>query len=74
MPTPVSARIERIQDGTVFVTLPDGQTLHLPETALYGTPGVGSDVRILALSQPSDISADQALAHSLLNELLGTNS
>lgn len=73
MPTPVPARIERIQDGTVVVTLQDGQTLHLPETAVYGTPSVGNELRLFALSQPLDVGSDQSLAHTLLNELLGTN-
>ena len=74
MPTPVQARIERIQDGSVFLQTADGQSLHVPESSLHGSPAIGADVRLFVVAPPLDGMTDNTLAQSLLNELLGTNS
>lgn len=74
MPTPISARIERIQEGFVFLALPDGQTVHLPENAIRGTLVAGNEIRLLGFTPPFEASSDTFIAHSLLNELLGTSS
>lgn len=74
MPTPVHAQIERIQDGSVFLVTSDGQSLHVPESSLHGSPVAGGEVRLFIVAPPLDGITDNTLAQSLLNELLGTNS
>lgn len=71
---PVTATIERLQDNQVYLLFADGQTLHLPETAFHGTPSVGSTVRIMSAVSGTEASSEGALAHALLNELLGSST
>jgi hypothetical protein len=73
MPTPVHARIERIQDGSVFLITGDGQSIHLPENAFQGTPVPGAEIRLFALLTPFEGTSDAVFAQNILNELLGTN-
>ncbi len=74
MPTPVHARIERIQDGSVFLITGDGQSFHLPEATFQGTPAPGAEARIFALVFPLEGTSDTLFAQNILNELLGTNT
>lgn len=74
MATPVSAKVERVQDGVVFVTTSDGQSLHIPETAIQGAAQAGTELRLFFLPSSLEGTTDTSIAHSILNELLGTNA
>ena len=74
MSTTLNAQVDRSEDGVVFLTLPDGQTLRIPESAFHGTPIAGTEVRLLAVAASLDQDQDQAFAQRILNALLGTHS
>lgn len=74
MPTPVHVRIERIEDGTVFLQTQDGQALHIPVSHVHGSPLVGAEAQLFIVAPPLDGTTDATLAQSILNELLGTNT
>jgi hypothetical protein len=68
---PVSAKVEQLQDGQIHLKTTDGQTFRLPETAVHGTPTVGSELRLIGVVGGTEANGEGPLAHALLNELLG---
>ncbi|HWQ99250.1 MAG TPA: hypothetical protein VN397_00180 [Candidatus Methylomirabilis sp.] len=74
MATPLKAAVQTVEGDWIKVALEDGQTLRIPASACEGTPKPGADVRLIAAVLGSEDAGRQALAHHILNQLLGTKS
>jgi len=71
---PLRLRLETVSGDELTGTTPEGQRLTIPMEAVYGTPNVGQELRLVAVV-PGAAGADQtALAQALLNELLSPPS
>jgi len=70
----VSATVVKIQDGQVTLSLPNGQTFQVPESAVEGKPVLWSTVNLLIVMPGGEDAARSSLAKNILNELIGESS
>ncbi|GMU25192.1 hypothetical protein KJZ71_02135 [Patescibacteria group bacterium] len=73
MKTPLKAVVTAAQNGIIQMKLEDGQTVRIPETACEGTATEGLELRLMVVAPGSEDAGRQAIAKSVLNELLRTN-
>lgn len=66
----LKATIETIDASVATIRINDGQILKIPVDAIYGTPKVGAEIRILCSTGIADQPETQDLARALLNELI----
>jgi hypothetical protein len=74
MPTPVSARIEAVENERLLLKTQDGQTLSVPSSYVYGPVTVGNVVRLFIVSQSADGVGDETLSQAMINELLNPST
>jgi hypothetical protein len=72
MSEPIKATIQSIEGDLIQVSLSDGQTLRLPLKYFEGTPKVGAEALLIIAVPGSEDAGRQAMAHHILNQLLGT--
>jgi hypothetical protein len=66
----LTAKITKIHDQSVTLTLPDGQVLVVPQTALEGHPAEGLSVHLILAVPEAEDAARQKLAKDILNGLM----
>lgn len=71
---PMPLTVASVADTIVTVTSADGQTFRLAREAVYGTPAVGQEVKLIAVAVGSEDAGETAFARKLLNQLLGSSA
>ena len=66
----LKAKITKIENETMTLQLPDGQSLALPLQAVEGEGKPGQEAALLVVSLGGEEAGRQELARHLLNELL----
>ena len=66
--------VDSVSSDAFVASASDGTRLTLPLTAVYGTPTVGKDVRVIAVAPSAEDLPRTVLAQTLLNELLSPPS
>lgn len=69
---PLSLTVASVTDTTVTATSPDRQMFQLAREAVYGTPAVGQELKVIAVAVGSEDAGETAFARTLLNQLLGS--
>jgi hypothetical protein len=72
MSQPLKATIQAIEGDLAHVLLEDGQMIRLPLKYIEGTPKVGAEALLILAIPGGEDAGRQAMAHHILNELLGT--
>lgn len=70
---PLTLTVQTIENETIKAKTSDGQVWTIPKTAISGVVKSGQELRFIAVSPGSEDAGKTALAHTLLNELLGTS-
>ena len=63
--------VTQMANGTVSVTLANGQTFNAPLEDFEGAPTVGSVVHVILAAPGSEDAGRQKLSKDLLNEIMG---
>ena len=66
----LTAKITKVEESRVTLTLPDGQSLVVPVSALEGQPVEGRSVDMIMAVPGAEDAARQKLAKDILNELI----
>lgn len=74
MSKPITLTVQEVGNDTIKTKTSDGQVWMIPKTAILGTVKSGQELRFIAVSPGSEDAGKTALAHTLLNELLGISS
>lgn len=70
----LTCSVVRVEDQTVHLQTPDGQSLTLPLSAVHGTPLSNGTIRLLGVVVEGGQVDDSAFAKTILNELLSPRS
>jgi hypothetical protein len=74
MHTYIPATLSRVEHGMAVLALSDNQELRIPKEQLQPLPAVGSEMTIKVAPSTEAMLEKEALAKTLLNQLLGNES
>ncbi len=70
----LTCSVLKVEEQTVQVRTPDGQTLTLPLSSIHGTPLAEGQIRLMGVVAEGGRVDDSLFAKTILNELLSPRS
>jgi hypothetical protein len=67
---PMPAKVTQLDELSVTIDV-DGQSVHIPRSAIAGNTVMGDTLQIVAIAPGKQQDTDQEVARGMLNRLLG---